>query len=170
MPITNELYKQQYQQMHSNGFFPGQQAAKYVDKITNLLERTGAKSLLDYGCGKGLCYTQKGIHRHWGGIMPTLYDPYYLPHSKRPQGTFGGVICTDVLEHVPEEDVLDVLSDIFSFAREFAFLTISTKKARKTLPNGENAHVTVKADNWWKYMLDLADNKPGLIEVVFTDE
>ena len=48
----------------------------------------------------------------------------------------------------------DVLKDIFSYATKFVFLTISTKPAHKDLPNGENAHCTIKNEGWWREKLN----------------
>lgn len=162
MGITNEHYRKQYEQMHVRGFFPGKQPIKQWNEINELIERFKPKTLLDYGCGKARCYTEVKIHEKWG-VMPVLYDPYHPPYSVKPTGKFEGVICTDVLEHVPEEDIYDVLEDIFSYATSFVYLSISTKVAKKNLPNGENCHVTVKPKEWWIPQIHKAIKKHKVI-------
>jgi hypothetical protein len=78
-----------------------------------------------------------------------LFDPAYEPYEKLPTGTFDGVLCTDVLEHCPEEDIDWIIEELFGFAEKLVFCTIACYPARKRLPSGENAHVTLKNPGWW---------------------
>ena len=150
MAIIDDIYEEQYAILHSEGKFPGKHPKTHTSKIRMMIDNTQSTRLLDYGCGKGKCYDgDNPVHKEWGVDKPKLYDPYYAPYALKPEGTFHGVICTDVLEHVPEKDVDDVLGDIFQYAERFVFLSISTTPARKKLPNGENAHCTVKPESWW---------------------
>src|ERR1051326_1125418 len=66
-----------------------------------------------------------------------------------PTGRFDGVVCTDVLEHCPEEDLAWILEEIFSYAARFVYLNVACFPARKTLPSGENAHITIREPDWW---------------------
>jgi len=52
------------------------------------------------------------------------------------------------MEHVPEEEVEEVLADIASYAPNAVF-AIALRPAAATLPNGDNAHCTVKPIQWW---------------------
>jgi len=81
--------------------------------------------------------------------MPSLYDPAVEQYSVLPEGTFDAVICTDVLEHIEEEDVADVIQEIYSKANKFVYLGISNEPASSYLPDGRNAHVTQKSLDWW---------------------
>lgn len=153
--MQNKSYaslKEQYQSMHESGFFPGRSLLIYVQLIKECVDEYKPESLLDFGCGKGLQYHEDKAHESWG-IMPTLYDPYFPQNNHKPSQLFDGVICTDVLEHVPEEDVQSTLIEIFSYAKKFAFLAISTEKAVKTLPDGRNCHLTVKDPSWWNWQI-----------------
>lgn len=164
MAVIDDVLAEQYAQLHAAGRFQGKQARLHTSKIKQMIDDTNSSYVLDYGCGKGHCYEgDDAIHKEWGVGKPRLYDPYYAPYSKRPEIRFHGVICTDVMEHVPEKDVDDVLKDIFSFAEKFVFLSISTKLAKKSLPDGRNAHLTVKPEEWW--MEVISKHRPSHIKL-----
>lgn len=139
----------QYSQMHAEGHFKGYSLLPHVEDIAAIVKRYNAKTLLDYGCGKGLQYTEAKAHEAWGGIMPTLYDPHVEKFSVKPVGNFDLVICTDVLEHVPEEEIEGVLKAIGLMRAANTFLVICTRPAKKNLPDGRNCHLTVKNKEWW---------------------
>ncbi len=157
----------QYRTMHEAGHFPGHSIKRHIEAITVLVRKTGANSLLDYGCGKGQQYIGGALAREWG-CRPYLYDPAVIQLSKKPEGRFDGVICTDVLEHIPEEAVPDILREIFAYARKFVFLSICTRAAKKTLPDGRNCHLTIKPEEWWLSLI--AGLKPEVLyEVRWND-
>ena len=73
------------------------------------------------------------------------------------------MVCTDVLEHCPEEDLGWILGEIFGFARRAVYLCIAAYPAKKHLPSGENAHITIKPLAWWAERLEqAADARPGV--------
>jgi hypothetical protein len=143
--------------------FPGTSLVPHVARIKLLVDATGAKTVLDYGAGKGEQYrpfavvldgrrVADGIAEYWG-VTVQCYDPGYAGHSRLPASTFDGVVCTDVLEHCPEEDLPWIIDEILGFARRFLYLNVACFPARKSLPNGENAHATVRAPQWWEALV-----------------
>jgi hypothetical protein len=145
-----DRYIEMYKELHKNSEnFIGKSTAKHSKDIGLLIGETNSKIILDYGCGKGQQYTKQKIHREWGIDSVYMYDPAVPEHSRLPASRFDGVICTDVMEHVPESAVKDVLRQVIGYANKFVFLNISTRLAGKKLPNGENAHCTVKPHSWW---------------------
>jgi hypothetical protein len=132
--------------------------------VKQLVRDTGARTILDYGSGKGRQYeprevrgddgsTFSDLRTYWGVDAVTCYDPAYSKFSTLPQEVFDGVICTDVLEHCPEEDLPWILEEIFSYARLFVFANVACYPAGKRLPTGENAHCTVRDVEWWKDLI-----------------
>jgi hypothetical protein len=104
------------------------------------------------------------VKSYWGAKDIRCYDPGYEPFSELPRGTFDGVICTDVLEHCPEEDIPWILDELFGFARKFVFANVACFPARKTLPSGGNAHCTIRPVKWWKeHVQRAALRKPELL-------
>lgn len=165
----------QYRDMHAHGdrlndippekTFNGVSLVEHVTAVKSIIDRTGARTLLDYGCGKAEAYEKltvnlpngakiKGLKDAWGLERIALYDPGFDKYSARPAGVYDVVISTDVLEHCPEEDVEWIVSDIFSFSRKVVFCSIALYAARKRLPSGENAHVTLKNAGWWVDMFE----------------
>jgi hypothetical protein len=163
---------EQYQLMHLHGethlgipperTFPGASLPKEAARIKRLIKQTGATTILDYGAGKGQQYwplrmadqdegiDYPDIKSFWGVEEIRCYDPAYAPFTQLPVGKFGGVVCTDVLEHCPEEDIPWILDELFGFAEKFVYANVACFPARKRLPSGGNAHCTIKPVKWWE--------------------
>lgn len=174
----------QYQSMHREGerflnippeqTFPGQSLLPQLTRIKALIDLFGAKTMLDYGSGKGAQYqplvlqgaegqTWPTVQAFWGVEQITCYDPCFVPFSTLPHGTFEGVVSTDVLEHCAEEDIDWILDEIFGFASRFVFANVACYPAKKRLPTGENAHITIHPKPWWEAKLCAAAARyPGV--------
>jgi hypothetical protein len=173
-----------YRQMHRDGdrtygasaqdTFPGTSLMAHLKPIKRLIERTGACTVLDYGSGKGQQYAVRplevqgegkwqGVADYWEIAAVYCYDPNFEPFSRLPSVRYDGVVCTDVLEHCPEEDLPWVLGEIFGFASRFVYANIACFPARKRLPNGENAHCTVHPPLWWCALIERAAADHGAL-------
>ena len=86
--------------------------------------------------------------------MPSLYDPAVPEFEVLPEGPFDGIYSTDVMEHIPKEQLPETFNYIFSRAEKFVFLAICTKPAIAVLPSGENAHCTVEPIGFWTTMIE----------------
>ena len=144
-----EQYKQYHAEQNTN--YPGNNLKPQLHHIKDLVLDTKAETLLDYGCGKGLQYS-KWKHHEDLGIMPALYDPAVPEYENLPDGPFHGVFSTDVLEHIPEHQIPEVIEKMTYRAERFVFAAICNSPAIAVLPNGENAHCTCKPVGWWKEM------------------
>lgn len=139
--------------------------------------------VLDYGCGKALYYKNsivdatRGLSKALGNTSFKdymdarvntwdLYDPAVANFSTKPVGKqYDLVTNCDVMEHIPEEHVTDVLIDIFSFVKEdgMAVFTITGTPAslffRDEQKNvGENLHCTQRKIEWWIDKITNASN------------
>jgi hypothetical protein len=181
-----------YRRMHTEGdvarniapedMFAGHFLPRQAHRIKPLILRTGARTILDYGSGKGAQYrkapiAQAGVVRwhsiqeYWGVDSIRCYDPAYEPFSALPEGRFDGVICTDMLEHCPEQDLEWIIDGFFSFANKFVFANVACYPARKTLPNGENAHCTIQPSGFWTILFEQISAKyPGVLWELWIDE
>lgn len=148
MEQIKQKYVEQYKQYHNSGWGDGVSYPAQHKHIVELITDTQSKSVLDYGCGKAQQYKKLGLHNDWG-FMPSLYDPSIPEFEKLPEQNFDGIYSTDVMEHIPESVIPEIFDYIFSHANKFVFLGICTRPAIAVLPNGENAHCTVKPIEWW---------------------
>lgn len=141
----------QYKEMHKDeSLYADSVIGLHKQSIRQGLEITGSKTILDYGCGKATQYTIDKVHEEcFFGILPELYDPGVKEFSKLPKDKFDAVISTDVLEHIEEDDLDATLKQIFSKANKFVYLGICNIPAETFLPDGRNAHVTLKDFDWW---------------------
>lgn len=162
-----------YRKMHQEGHFRGHSTRKWSTQIKSLIDKHGAKTILDYGSGQGMQYDDQKLHEAWGVAKPTMYDPAVpgidvLPNALRP---FDGVICCDVLEHLEGKEIMGAMFNVVIRANKFAFFAISTRKAKKNLPDGRNAHLTIQPPDWWFGMFNslpaIIPTSSCQIEVVF---
>ena len=128
--------------------------------LRDVIEATGAKTMLDYGCGKGMhigksnsssplperLRKELGISRIYG------YDPGYPPFAELPQGPFDIVTSFDVLEHIPEEDLISwVIEELFTLARQALVVQVACYPSSKRFDGSkQNQHVTVQPPEWWQ--------------------
>ena len=176
---------EEYKDLHKDPkYFKGICLVTHLNTVGNIMLKEGAKSLLDYGCGKGILYhetkcqtmkiNKKGqalsrpLQKIFNLDYHALYDPAYPEHSKLPKGKYDAVICTDVIEHIDEKDVDWILEEIFSYARKFVLLTIACYKALKTFKDGRNVHVNVKPQKYWKDKLLQLHNKYSHLNIHYS--
>jgi hypothetical protein len=172
-PRYRELLTQ-YEQMHVQGeqfrhipaeqTFAGQSLPRHAVAIKALIDTHQARTILDYGSGKGQQYKPMSVKlpdgrefasipAYWAVDGITCYDPGYAPHKNVPQCKFDGVVCTDVLEHCPEDDLEWIVGELFGYARKFVYANVACYPAIKRLSNGENAHCTVQSTAWWQKLV-----------------
>lgn len=102
--------------------FSGGLAFPHAAAIGRLAALTGAASILDYGCGKGLQYEgEASLERGWG-VPVSKYDPAWPPFAAEPEGQFDLVIVTHVLCWIPAEDMLGTLRRICGLARRAVYV------------------------------------------------
>ena len=152
---------ERYREMAAGGqqFF-GLSVLQHKKILGKLMKRHDAHSVLDYGLGLGDAYASPHyLHRDWGmkRKQVTLYDPAFLRFANKPESLFDAVLCSDVLEHVPEERVEDTLRELVAYSTKFVWASVCCRPARKTFPGTNiNLHVTVKPLEWWMERVQLA--------------
>jgi len=139
--MITEEYREQNRELHANPNY-GVSGAKWATLVGEIYVAHDCASVLDYGCGKQTL-GQAAPH-----LMIRGYDPCIEGLDDLPDPA-DLVVCGDVMEHVEEEHVDAVLDHIQTLARKVAMFVIATRPAKKTLPDGRNAHITLHDTNWW---------------------
>ena len=141
-------YISEYKRIHKNNPNYGHgPCTPVIEKYSKWCEEIpGVSRILDYGCGNSKLVD---------GVLPNLdlirerWDPAIPKYSTRPEPwKFDLVFCTDVMEHIPKENVLPTLRDIRA-ATKNALIIPHLGKAGQLLSNGKNSHVTVEPVKWW---------------------
>ena len=130
----------------------------YRNQLQSVLADFKIASVLDYGCGGSDWSTanfdpesgQSAIE-YFGLQQAWRYEPARNLDERQRADC---VVSFDVLEHIFISDVPTVLRDMFSYTNRLLVLNIACYPAAAKLPNGENAHITVRDPLWWKGMLD----------------
>ena len=162
---------EKYKLFHENGYkkdniitpvestFLGYSLTKWILKIKEIIKINKCDSLLDFGCGKGFLYKNKfkindqeyrNLLDCWKLDDVYLYDPGVKEFSVYPVRKFDGLICTDVIEHIPENDVLEFIDNLFKLSNKFIFVVIATIPATKFFDDGNNIHLCLKTEEEWK--------------------
>lgn len=147
----------------------------YVDYTIKKKQR--AISILDYGCGKAKHthdishvnkmryknFRNQTIFSFFDGMIQSYYcyDPCVPKFSVKPSenSLFDFIGVADVMEHIPEEFVDEVLQEINTYCKNDGLIvfTISGNKAIAHFSEEdgqlENAHTTVMPFSWWRNML-----------------
>lgn len=147
--LISNYYANQNKLLHEQNAGYGAHSHRLVDDIARAVKAFGAKSLLDYGCGKATLAA--ALSERAAEIAPLTmvnYDPAMPEYSDAPEPC-DMVVCSDVLEHVEPECLNDVLTDLRRLARKAALLVISTRPSGKFLPDGRNAHLIIQPVSWW---------------------
>lgn len=161
--MITEEYKKALLDIHSSahwgttgGVYAGDTIVEFIKAYPDI------KTILDYGCGEGALkkwVEDSGItDKDW-----TQHDPCVAEFSKRPEGRFDLVITTDVLEHVEEEHIDDVIDDLNNLTGKYLFNEIACYFARSYFRGGpykgKDLHISVKAPDHWMLRLDRSDMK-----------
>jgi len=141
-PLTMSAeYIEQNRLLHESNPVYGITSLNYLDTIKMIYEKINAKSLLDYGCGKGMLAKNLDFPI-WE------YDPA-IPGKDEPPRPADLVTVIDVLEHI-EPKYLDItLDDIARCTKLVAFFIVYPNASVKTLPDGRNTHLIQEDRQWW---------------------
>lgn len=162
-----------YRELAADGLqFRGLSILTHRATIQKLVRRHGAQRLLDYGSGAGDAWRSphrlhKDLRLHWWDVV--LYDPAFPEHEEEPTGMFDGVLCSDVLEHVPEGELDAMIERLYSHARRFLWASVCCRLAKKKFPDGTNMHVTIHKLPWWRDLFEKHRPKDREIDVVLSE-
>ncbi len=135
----------QYRQIHAKKTY-GRSSEILIGVVQrHIYDLPPVRTILDFGCGRSrLVDWLAKIH----DAKAYRYDPAIPEFAQMPVDKADLVLCTDVMEHIPQENVEEVIAAIRAISPH-AYFNISCRPADEILPNGENAHCTVRPPRWW---------------------
>ena len=151
--ITNKNYVEQYKLLNDkNKFYYESNLSIFnmINEISLFIDYLKPKNILDYGCGNGILL--KLLKHKYPKINIDGYDPAIKEFSVISNNHYDMIINTDVLEHIPKNDICDVLNHIKSLSNN-VFFCLHHGKAWTILPNGENAHITIEPKEWYHNLM-----------------
>lgn len=170
--ITNKKLTGEYRLLHEENYNYGSSSIELIEEVRLIIDYLKPKIVLDYGCGKGLLI--KALLDIYPEIKFYGYDPSILEFEILPIERADLVINTDVLEHIPEDILPNVIEKISNIS-QYVFFNLHHTKAQAVLPNGENAHCTIKDRRWYeelfrKYFgyVSIEDGRNDFNSVCFT--
>jgi hypothetical protein len=140
--LISDQYRAEQEALHAKGNY-GTASLQYGELVSALVEGTGSKTLLDYGCGS-MQNLKKVLDCD---VMYLGYDPAIPEFSAKEPCDL--VACIDVLEHIEPELLDNVLDDLLMLTGKWGFFTVHTGPAKKVLSDGRNAHLIQKPAEWW---------------------
>ena len=124
--MITEEYKSELFKKHTTDPEYGGEAVEYSGHISNIINQTGVETVLDYGAGKGeLAHNLVLDHR----VKVILYDPA-IPQISAPPEPADMVVCVNVLDHVEDQYIDEVLDDIKRCTNYINFIVISETKEK----------------------------------------
>lgn len=165
--VERRKYEKVWQCDDYRTFSPGLRGAGVVNLI-DFFRNQSVTSILDAGCGSGKLmqkliteYPQE-FDVHGFDISANCLDPFFdgIRDEVLTVGclwkladygrAYDGVICTDVMEHIPTERVSQTLRNLRMCTKKAGYLGIALfpdDYGKRIL--GEPLHLTVKEAEWW---------------------
>ena len=179
----NELINY-YKQMAENGYnrvdgtfvknvYSDAEPHKFADQLKKIVEFFDAKNGLDYGSGGSNLNETKlanGV-KFIDYIGLQKIQSFEPARNKKKKYKCDIVLCFDVLEHIFINDVPWVINDLFKYATKCIVINVACYNAAALLPNGENAHITVRPPSWWLGQIEcISSLHPEIYWALFTSE
>ncbi len=126
--------------------------------VEQILSTCGGGPILDVGCGMGLLVRtllRRGVDARGidiaeapieeaNRLAPGRFQTGSILKIPSGDGAFQTVLCTDLLEHIAEQDVPAALGELFGVSSRFCFVRLSVE------PDRDNRwHLTVRDRDWW---------------------
>ena len=145
---------------------------KFKELLKTFFVKQNISSVLDYGSGQGTWEIKIDELHTLKSYLNLKNITYYEPARDLDKKiTSECVVSFDVLEHVFISDIPWVIYDIFSYATNSVVINVACYAAKKTISNGENAHITQRNPFWWKGLIDgIANMFPNINYLIIASE
>lgn len=147
MTYTNE-YAKNLKKLHEGKAFGNR--ARIPNEVVRCIKEYEIESILDFGCGKGNVVA--ALKEQFPHLTVYGYDPGREGFDSLPDKV-DMIISTDVLEHVEPELLEETLRDLSNRTNKVMYHLIACHPAKKSLPDGRNAHLIIEKPSWWQEKL-----------------
>lgn len=127
----------------------GTSSVKYLRFLRPEIKLLRPESVVDYGCGQSRFLDELDLGYP---VQKHRFDPAIPDYAETLKEQVDLLVSIDVLEHVEENDLDEVIADMRRICRN-AIIVVDTKPAKHRLPDGRNAHVTLRSHAWWREKL-----------------
>jgi mitochondrial fission protein ELM1 len=132
-----------------------------LDEVRELCGQSDVKSLLEVR----LCDVRPGLalHRHLPEVQVEEIGMFTDLAKGGPPREFDGVVCSNGLEQLPDEDVPWVVEELFARARRFVYASVDEPAGPRTLPDGRVLEARERGWAWWSPLFEKAGARhPGV--------
>ena len=134
------------------------QLRKFRSICKNHISNDNIKTVLDYG-GGGADWDAPNFDPKTNQSAKEFFQLQKVDKFEPARGIMEKkkadcVVCMDVLEHIFIQDIPTVVAELFALSKKLLVVNVACYKAAALLPNGENAHITVRSPDWWKGVFD----------------
>lgn len=152
-----------YKILHKDNPNYGWGAVHLLPEIAIFIDFLKPQSVLDFGCGKGNLV--KALGERYPDIKAYGYDPGMDGFDFMPVNRVDLVINTDVLEHIPENELPETIERISRLSNN-VFFYLNHGKSETLLQDGSSVHCTVKPKEWYDALFrryfDIVNFMPGV--------
>lgn len=142
--LFGDSYAALLQRQHAETKWGADCPFRHMKELLPLLQRVGAKTILDYGSGRESL--RNHVQRDGLPYLVYCYDPGTNSFNA-PEADV--VACCDVLEHVEPELLDQVLEHLFSLAHRAVYLVIALRQAKARMVDGSPQHLIVQPFDFW---------------------
>lgn len=144
--------------------FDGGGIRSLIDTILTIIADKKSVTILDFGCGTAIHWHKHTLVNKTKSLMTVLgekvqgfyrYDPAVDIYSKKPTTKFDLVVCSDVLEHIPDSELQSFIDEASSYVDTGGTLmfSVSTSPSNNSFLSGENMHINIKSPDEWVQLL-----------------
>jgi hypothetical protein len=140
--MHSEEYLEELKKLHSKKTFGNNNTIP--EFLNTLLSENNINSMLDFGCGKGMPFSDRNSDKFKVYNYDPVTNPIELPIS------VDLVYSSDVLEHIELAELDNVLNRLFVIGQKYQYHLIACHPAKKLLSDGRNAHLIIESPTWWR--------------------
>ena len=143
--IISDSYRNLNKLAHEDPEF-GTNGDDIAQIVADYIKECDFKTVLDYGAGKQRLTLAL---RTLTDARVDAYDPSIPEIETVPLNQYEFVICRDVMEHIEPDFLNQVLEHQAALTTKLCWHATSRTPAKRTLPDGRNAHLIVESHQWW---------------------